>query len=380
MKTLKKILFIAYRLFHHKKCVVFESGNNEFDNGYVFFQYCLKNNVFPNNKLVFLSTKSKKEFKNIASKNFYHYKTGKFGDLSLGMLSKNSDFIFFSYDNFWKYYELPNTKLVFIKHGEFPIKSVKNYYDSMFLNKNHYYVLCNTEFVKETLSDKYGYDNVTYFVSGMPRNDLAQLEPNQKCISTLGLDSAKTNILVACTFRSFYKETNFFKDEFALKLDDDQLNNLRKTLKENNICLIFKFHHAQKISSDMENDEYIKTISTDELEKNGLCNFDLFSVSDAMITDFSNIYMGYLKNDKPLGFLKADLESYGSSRGFTVDNIDELQPGVNIFNYEEFINFLMDVKNKNDNQAERRKEVRGKLLGEYENSCESLVEYIRSIQ
>lgn len=374
MKILKNLFFKIYRLFNKQKNILFESGNNEFDNGFVFFKYCLDNNCFPNKKLILVSKAPAREYKTcINKKNFFHFKKGRINSFKLYLLSRNSDVIYFTYDNFWNFMELPEIKFVYLNHGEFPVKSVKSYFDSMFLNKNHYYALCTTNYVKNIMVEHYHYDNVTYFVSGQPRNELLKVSNFKN--KQLSFESAnKKIILMATTFRAFQQKADFFESEFPIKMTEQELMELNDYCEKQNVILLFKIHHSQYIDKDNIKYPNIKFINNMDLSNNDMNNFDLFVKSDALITDFSSIYIGYLLLNKPIGFIYSDLEFYKQNRGLTIDNIEDVQPGDKIHNLDEFKKFIYKIALGIDSYKDDRLKVKEMLLGNFDDSCSALVQ------
>ena len=76
---------------------------------------------------------------------------------------------------------------------------------------------------------------------------------------------------------------------------------------------------------------------------------DSLSEFDALITDYSGIYIDYLILDKPIAYIPYDYEQYNKERGFLYDYFDHIAGPIlnNQNDLEQFINLESDIyKNK----------------------------------
>ena len=380
-KIIKNFYCALCILLPHKKTIIFESGDNLFDNGFVLADYVANRPDCKKYKLICIG--KKKNNKNIFSPLIYYfcYDNSFISQLRLLKFSFRSKYIFYSYDNYWKYIKLKkSTKLVYVTHGAFPIKNVSEYFDSMFNNQNFYYILCTTSFVKKQLELRYPRNNAKYFLSGMPRCDLLKNNKEGIVFDTLGIKKNFKIVIIACTFRHFDNpNTLFFKDEFPISLSENDICYLNKNAIEKNIVVLFKLHHAQ--FCNITNFAFTNIIFVDDniLQKNYISNFDLFNASSALITDYSGIFMDYLLTDKPLGFILTDKEKYRDERGFTIPNFEDYLPGEKILTKEELFNFIFEGFLDSEKFAKERFLAKNNFIGDYFNFSESLINEVKKI-
>ena len=366
----------------HKKVILFESGDNPFDNGFVLANYFAHHNEYNKYRLVCIGKKEKINDKFFDKKiKYLHYSDSIKSRFNFLKYSLRAKYIFYSYDNLWKFMKLrKTTKIVFIRHGAFPLKDVTEYYDSMFDNDNSYYCLCNTEFVKEHLELKYSKPNVSYIICGMPRSDLLKIHNEDKTFASLEISKNSKVIIFGCTFRKFNDtNTSFFEDEFQLKLSNKDIVELNDFASKNNLVLLFKLHHAQLCSISDYNYSNILFVDNKKLEEYGLNNFDLFNISSALITDYSGIFIDYLLTNKPLGFILSDFDQYRHNRGFTIPNFEDLLPGYKIYTIGDLIQFLMYEINDINKYKEHRLRVKDMLIGNYGDCSKSLIDEVSKL-
>src|SRR5699024_2389007 len=100
------------------------------------------------------------------------------------------------------------------------------------------------------------------------------------------------------------------------KNDVSELNNI---LFEEKILLIIKPHPEQNLKYfDDIFTEHIKVINNDDLLYNNVDLYALLSESDALLTDYSSVYIDYLLLNKPIGFTIDDINNYEKNLGFSV--------------------------------------------------------------
>ena len=380
-KIIKNLLFFFYVVTPHKKTILFESGDNVFDNGYVFAKYVSSLPKYKKFKLIFIGKKDRSFYKQLPPNiHYYQFKPSEKIDRKFVKISLRSKYIFYSYDNFWRYIKLPKScKIIFIRHGAFPIKSIKDYFNSMFDNQNYYYCLCNTKFVKEQQEKAYPKNNVVCFFSGMPRCDLIKKSNGDAVRDFLHIGLNAKIVLVACTFRKFDdNNSDYFKDEFPIPLSAGELKELNDELIKKNVYMVFKLHHAQFCNLNSYNYSNLLFLNNEILINNNLNNYDLFNASSSLITDYSGIFIDYLLVDKPICFLLADKNAYSKQRGFTLPNFEEYLPGYFTNNKNDFFKFVFESID-NDIFSSKRKTAKTLFLGDYNNCCKTLLEEVEKL-
>lgn len=353
-----------------KKILIFESRDRCCDNSASLAQYIMNNSK--KYAIYYVGTTKYNKNKYYLVNNRHYISTKQ--KLRFYFFSIKSYRIFFSFDNLWRYLNIKEkNKIIFLTHGEFPIKSVQKYYESMFLNSNNYVCLKGTHKLCGLMQKYYGFPNVQYIVAGQPRNDEIYSDLSAENVQKFKNQFIQGNkiILVCCTFRTFYAENNdFFANDFPIPMSYDQLRSINELLFRQRKKLVFKLHHAQFDSlnkSDYHSFSNILFFSSEELLDQRITNQILFRLSDAMITDFSNIFFGYLLVDKPIGFILNDYEAYKTKRGFTLDNPLDIMPGSKIYHYRDLLNFI-SFYDKNDEFRTQRHILKEDFLGNYKNN------------
>ena len=211
---------------------------------------------------------------------------------------------------------------------------------------------------------------------GYPRYDL--LLHKKKSIYKTNL----TNVIWMPTFRKT-TNMNFPEDDIEQKYDlpilknNQELKNLNEFCRKNYISLIIKRHPFQKIYQ-AENLQLsnIKLVSNDDIKKEGEELYSVLANMDGLITDYSSVSFDYLLLDRPIGYVLDDYQQYSDKRGFIFENPKDYMAGNYIYNYNDLVKFLKNVKNGKDYYKEARRKVR-KLAHNPTNSyCKRIKEYV----
>ena len=167
-------------------------------------------------------------------------------------------------------------------------------------------------------------------------------------------------------------------NEFNIPIidDADKLLELNNFCKENHMLIVIKKHYLQIPYDFGENVlTNIVYLENKDLADNGLQLYEFINCSDALVSDYSSVAIDYLLLDRPLGFTLDDYEAYTESRGWVFDDPLEYMPGEHMYNMQDFENFIMDIKNENDNYKEQRAQVRAKTHNVCDNYCQRVLDY-----
>ncbi len=104
---------------------------------------------------------------------------------------------------------------------------------------------------------------------------------------------------------------------------------------------------------------------------------DYINCFDALITDYSSIYLDYMLLERPIVFLPYDLEDYENSVGFTMDYMENT-PGPKPSSQEDFIEVLKKIKESPEVYINEIKNLNLKLNNPQKDSCKRLAELIKS--
>ena len=153
---------------------------------------------------------------------------------------------------------------------------------------------------------------------------------------------------------------------------------LNSLLCDLNILLVIKIHHLQ-----LDYETFKKDYSNVQLIKDGMLIssdvqlYQMVSMTDGLITDYSSISNDYMLLDRPMIFTLDDYEEYRASRGFSVDDPAQYFPGHHVFNKEELFKAIEDIAKGLDPYKEQRHDLLP-IMHKYQdgNSCKRIVDYI----
>lgn len=253
--------------------------------------------------------------------------------------------------------------VVHLGHGT-PLKGLGLLEKDGKLIKKIYYKLNNTnltcslaasEWLSTIISGCMGYSGKHILVSGQPRNDALFLPP----LKVESINPANFNILYAPTWRQ-YAEVKLFP--FA----DFNLDELKFFLAENNIHIYIRMHPAYEASIPNE----LLKITNIHLFSSSVYPeiMDYINCFNALITDYSSIYLDYMLLERPIVFLPYDYEEYASTVGFTMDYFENT-PGLKPLMFDDFITTLGKIKNEPQESVQMIKDLNPKLNTITKDSC-----------
>lgn len=197
---------------------------------------------------------------------------------------------------------------------------------------------------------------------GIPRNDW--LFGDSKVLEKLEITVNQDEKLIVYlpTFRKKNvaekgaTDPNLFKEGLFDFSCDDVVRELDEQLRLLHIKLIIKPHPADKNQPRNQDYQNIKIIPHSIFDDNDVQLNQLLHYTDALLTDFSGVFIDYLNLDRPIGFVLTDLADYTEQRGFLFDKPLEYMPGAKIYNKEDFLSFCKDVFSEKDTfKAERKR-------------------------
>ena len=155
----------------------------------------------------------------------------------------------------------------------------------------------------------------------------------------------------------------------------EQIEKLNTICRDYNILLIIKVHHLQNIA-EFKNFSFsnLCVLKDETLLENNVQLYELLAKTDALLTDFSSVAYDYLLLDKPIGFFLSQKDNY--SRGFIDDDVESDMAGQKLFDFNDLISFITDIKNCKDTFKNERKAIRDKYYV-YQNggNCQRLLDY-----
>ena len=201
-----------------------------------------------------------------------------------------------------------------------------------FLNKSNITCsLATSDFMSKLVAKSMGTSTRRTIIAGQPYTDALFNEP----VNLPEINKNEFKILYAPTWRK-HSEVKLFP--FA----DFDFTALENSLIQNNIHIYVRFHPA-----------YEETIPQDILKMKNVSLFsakkytevmDYINIFDALITDYSSIYLDYMPLERPMLFLPYDLEEELKTSGFVMDYMENT-PGLKPSTQAEFIDALDKIKN-----------------------------------
>lgn len=229
----------------------------------------------------------------------------------------------------------------------------------------------------------FGIDESRVVSLGFPRNDTL-IKSKAPGTENQFLEGRRYNkvIIWMPTFRasinSMLSETSI-DTETGLPLikDISSLLSISHFCQSSNILLIIKIHHLQATKAVFKmHFDNIRFIQDEELWSKDIQLYDMMAKTDAMITDYSSVFIDYLLLDKPMGFIATDFEQYEQSRGVPFDNFIEMLPGQLIYTINDFKDFIMNVLENQDPYKNKRDDLLPKVHDYIDGrSCERIKNY-----
>lgn len=189
--------------------------------------------------------------------------------------------------------------------------------DSVFVSKGKNFndvFLAQSEYDRQVFSHAFGISPELIEVTGLPRNDELVCESSRadEIRAKLGIPTDKKVILYAPTFRDYAKDGA----DCVLTIPFD-INKWQEVLGDQ-FVLLLRAHHAVAKSLNIQENEFIKDVSTYPHLN------DLMIASDMLISDYSSIFFDYAIQGKPMFCFAYDYDEYARKRGVYFDIREEL--------------------------------------------------------
>lgn len=221
---------------------------------------------------------------------------------------------------------------------------------------------------------------------GYPRNDylLRVMNSNVRRFSSfLKLNSFNKVFLWMPTFRrsiSKALDEDYFNSTTGLPIVDDKrkLDEFDKFLNSLNVICIFKMHHLQaNLSVFRNNYKNIKIIKDGDLEKHGVQLYEIISLSDCLITDYSSVANDYMLLDRPIIYTLDDYEKYKKSRGFIPEDPINYFAGDHVKNIGDLKKSILNVSDGIDKYKNQRHDILPLIHSHVDgNSSQRIINYL----
>ncbi len=204
-------------------------------------------------------------------------------------------------------------EVIQVWHATGAVKRFGNCLEREYKIRNYDYIIANGAYWKKPFSEAFGVREEQVYVLGMPRVDKLydrqyRQREEEKFYQKYPQCSGKKLLLYAPTFRG-----NIHKGLSGVYLG---VADLMERIGEEWV-LLYKYHPLLAKESVVEHPQCIN-VSAEEL-------YQLFFVSDQLISDYSSIIFDYSLLEKPMIFYVPDLEQYREEVGLFIE-YDEM-PG-----------------------------------------------------
>ena len=251
--------------------------------------------------------------------------------------------------------------------------------------KNYDFMTVNSDTYADIHAEEFGCDREQMLVTGLAKQDWLFRGTEIPLNELLGKPKSDKYIFWLPTFRmaaeGLERLNEYFLDSetgLPIVTTDEKMRELDAVLKTVNMTMIIKLHPVQDNTLiDHKNYSNIAVVDNKTLTAMDLHINHLLSQADAIISDYSSVAVDFLLLDKPIGFALDDLKEYEESRGFVFNPIKEYLPGKEIYDFEQFIDFVKEISRGYDSSRSRRHELLN-IFHAFNNEqcCERILESV----
>lgn len=223
--------------------------------------------------------------------------------------------------------------------------------------------LATSEFMSHLVAKSMGTSVRRTVLAGQPYTDALFEESAKLSI----INPEQFNVLYAPTWRQH-------SDVKLFPFSDFNKNQLEAFLTENNIHIFVRFHPAyeETIPQDILSIKNISLFSARQYTE----VMDYINCFDALITDYSSIYLDYMPLERPIIFLPYDLDEELKTSGFVMDYMDNT-PGEKPSTQKDFFQALKNAKENPEASIQKIKELNNKLNTWPKNCSQQVAEIIK---
>ncbi len=347
-------------------------GSDFIDNARALFEYMLENELNKKYKLVWYVKNPEKYVKSYSAENVEFicsdwYKSTDEGELETFYkplcLAK---YLFFTDSYVFALNSRNDQTRVQLWHG-CGFKTRTYFYSC---EHRYEYTTVISDLYKKNHAEMFGLRDDQVLVTGYAKHDWFFKPYTENVYDLLGTTPKSKLIMWIPTFRTADSKLSVLSEYdinpitgLPIVVDMDKMDALNELLKQYDIMLLIKLHPYQNNSAVAKVDySNILILTNDELEAKGLLLNRLLIHSDAMISDYSSAAVDYLNLDKPIAFTLDDVDMYEENRGFEFENIKDWFPGVKVFDFDGFCNFIEEISAGIDSSKEVRQELTKKML------------------
>lgn len=346
-KLIKMLYKLNFKIFM-RNIILMESNPDFSDNTKAVFDELINRKINQNIKIMWF-VKDESIFKDINIKNVYFLQTNKNIFTKMKYLYYNVFSKYIIDCNRYIHKLNKNQFRIYLSHGG-TLKRADEYIKKCGETD---YIVALSDYLSNYYIDTLNIKKDKILIDGFPRNDY--LFEGNKYFKDIYKKNNEKIIVWLPTYRNKFngKEfnnsiTTLFSFGIPCISNFKELNELNELLKEKNIVILIKFHPSEKIDELMKRDlSNIRIINDTIFCKNHTNLYQLLSIADALITDYSSVYYDFLLKKKKIGLAIPDFEEYRKIFDLYYDNFEENLEGDFIYNYDDLKKFVINV-DKND--------------------------------
>ena len=234
----------------------------------------------------------------------------------------SSRYVFFTHGLFGSHMPPRNRVVVNLWHG-MPFKRIGG------RPVHATYTTATSSNWRHFMADSFNQDPQSILSLGLPRNDrLTESISTARVRSALGLDDQP---LIA--WLPTYRNTKFpgsstdgtdYGNPFNLpNASADRVNELAQHAGWH---IVLK-PHPYAVQSDPDTQSGLSMLTDEMLHDRGLTLYQLLGAADALITDYSSVWIDFLLTSRPIVFVTDDIREYAGTRGFNLTPPEDWLPG-----------------------------------------------------
>lgn len=237
--------------------------------------------------------------------------------------------------------------------------------DKRNINNSYDYYVSTSKISSQITSISTGIDYYKFIDLGFPRNDnLFKKHTNAIDIIRDRVGYIPKYIIVYTpTYRDYEENT-----EVNLLGYNESLLELNKFLIQKEAVFIFKMHPLHRYKKEVDSFAAFLDMSTIN-QLVGL--YDILSVADLLITDYTSAYFDFLLLNKPVIFNFYDKDIYNETRGFSYEPIEEICAGDIVVSYNDLVDSIKNNLNYESGKYIKRQKAINVLFNKFHDPYSS---------
>jgi len=323
--------------------ILFTSYPDMSDNSYAFYEYMLKG--YADNRLYIWLVEPNFTIKNIES--LQHTKIISKKSILGFYYYCRSKYIFYTHG---LYNDIGNSKnqiVVNLWHG-MPLKNI-GYLDNKLEFPEANFTIATSPVFQRIMSKAFKQPLEQVLVCGQPRNQYL-LTKDINILKKFGLGENSYKNVIA--WLPTYRKSNFgdvrndgITQDLLPLVNKNELKILDSYFGEKKIFCFIKLHPMDTLTKkDFDSYINIRVLTNQDFNSLDVQLYSFLANTDALLTDYSSVYIDYMLTKKPIGFIIPDIKEYSNTRGFAFDNVLKRLPGTIIQDFSEIKLFIESLE------------------------------------